>query len=317
MRNNYLHPTLLLTAFLVGTAVPASAEQLTILVPKSTSSLPLLLLADQDPLEGVDIRTETFINHPQALVRLLRGEVDLLYTGTSQGWENHLDGGPLVMVNTGTWGVSYLMGRDAEIRSFADLKGLRLAVPFPGSPLDFQTRTILRRKGLDPDRDLTISYAPPPQAAARLLQGRIDVAPLPEPLATTLEMNKGLVRLIAYTRAWAEINGGEAASPQVSLFATRSFSVSRAALITSLVQAWRLASEEVVVDPGPAAVLFAPVLELPPALVAAAARNTLMDVPSFAENRRLLCDYYQAVKQQLPGERPPLKDSFFFQAADD
>ena len=156
----------LLAATLAGAADTGVPEPLTILVPKSTASLPLLLLAEQDPLPGVDIRTETFINHPRALIQLLRGDADLLYTGTSQGWENHLGGGPLVMINTGTWGVSFLMGRDPGIRSFADLKGLRLSVPFPGSPLDFQTRTILRRQGLDPDRDLTITYAPPPQAVA-------------------------------------------------------------------------------------------------------------------------------------------------------
>jgi NitT/TauT family transport system substrate-binding protein len=306
-----------LAATLAGAAETGVPEPLTILVPKSTASLPLLLLAEQDPLPGVDIRTETFINHPRALVQLLRGDADLLYTGTSQGWENHLGGGPLVMINTGTWGVSYLMGRDPGIRSFADLKGLRLAVPFPGSPLDFQTRTILHRQGLDPDREVTITYASPPQAVGQLLQGQIDAAPLPEPLATSLEMNKGLIRLIAYTRAWAEVSGGEPASPQVSLFATRSFSHEKAGLITSLVSAWALATEQVVNDPETPARLFASALELPPDLIAAATRNTLLEVPSFSENRRLLIGYYDAVKMMLPGERLPLGELFFFQAADE
>jgi NitT/TauT family transport system substrate-binding protein len=312
-----LAAALLLAAVLVGAADSAAARELTVLVPKSTASLPLLLLAEQDPLPGVDLRVEVFINHPRALARLLRGDADLLYTGTSQGWENHLGGGPLVLVNTGTWGVSYLMGRDPGIRSFADLKGLRLAVPFPGSPLDFQTRTILHRQGLDPDREVTITYASPPQAVGQLLQGQIDAAPLPEPLATSLEADKKLVRLIAYTRAWAEVSGGEAASPQVSLFATRSFSREHEALIAALVAAWRLATEQVAADPEAFARSFAVFLELPPELAAVAVRHTLLKVPSFAENRRLVLGYYAAVKNQLPGARPPLREDFFFRAADD
>jgi len=312
-----LAAALLLAAVFVGAADSSPPEQVTILVPKSTASLPLLLLAEQDPLPGIDLRAEVFLNHPRALAQLLRGEADLLYTGTSQGWENHLGGGPLTLINTGTWGVSYLMGKDPGIKSFEDLKGLRLALPFPGSPLDFQTRTLLVHAGLDPDHDLSIVYAPPPQAVAQLLKGQVDVAPLPEPLATKLETGKGLLRLMAYTEAWAEFNGGEAASPQVSLFATRDFSSRHSGLLADLVAAWRLATEQVVADPEPAAHLCAGTLELPPPLIATAARHTLLHVPSGAENHRLLLEYYETVKQQLPGERPPLGKDFFFQAANE
>ena len=41
----------------------------------------------------------------------LRGDADLLYTGTSQGWENRLGGSPIVIVGTGVWGVSSLVGQ--------------------------------------------------------------------------------------------------------------------------------------------------------------------------------------------------------------
>lgn len=152
-------------------------QVLKILVPQSTSSLPILVLAQEDPLPGVDIQAETFINHPRTLSFLLRGEADLLLTGTSQGWNNYLNGGPVVMINTGVWGVSYLIGKDASIQRFSDLKGKRIALPFPGAPLDVQTRYILRTQGIDPDKDLQISYSPFGQTVPKLIMGQIRCSP--------------------------------------------------------------------------------------------------------------------------------------------
>ena len=168
---------------LPGRAAHPETPVLRLLVPRSNSSLPLLLVAEEDPIRDVDIQATLFQNHAQALALLLRGEADLLLTGTSQGWENYLSGSPLLMVGTGVWGVSFLVGSTdcPPIESVADLAGKTIALPFPGSPLDFQTRFLLQRHGLDPEQDLKLIYSPPPQTAALLLKGQIDAAPLPEP----------------------------------------------------------------------------------------------------------------------------------------
>jgi NitT/TauT family transport system substrate-binding protein len=208
---------------------------LKILVPPSTSSIPFFILAKNDPIPGIDIRADIFINHAQALAMLIRRETDLLFTGTSQGWQNRLDGGPVVMINTGVWAVSYFIGRDQNIKSFSDLKGKSIALPFPGSPLDFQTRFILSKEGIDPEKDLQISYSSFPHTVSRLLLGQIDAAPLPEPLATNLVLNKGLTRLIDYKEAWARVSGGEKGSPQVSLFSTDVFIQKEKKLIAELI----------------------------------------------------------------------------------
>ena len=283
-----------------------------VLGPSSTASVPLLLLAEEDPIEGIDIKTELFINHPQALARLLKGDADLLFTGTSSGWENYLDGGPLVVVNTGVWGVSSLVGKDPSIKGFSDLKGKRVALPFPGSPLDFQTRAILRRKGIDPDKDLTLSYSPFPQTVPMLLLGEVDAAPLPEPLATDVVMNRGLRRLIDYRKAWAEVNGGDERSPQVSLFCVRRDVVSKGALFAQVVGEWRRVSELVNRGPEGAAARTARALSLPAPVVSAAITNTLYFVPSFQENKSMVWRYYEEVKEYLPAKRGALKADFFF-----
>ncbi len=289
-----------------------AADTIKILAPKSTSSLPLLQLAVDDPLPGIDIQTDTFVNHPQALALLLKGDVDFLFTGSSQGWNNYLDGGPMLMINTGVWGVSYLIGKDESIKTLADLQGKRLALPFPGAPLDFQTRYMLEKAGVDPDKDVDISYSPFPQTVPKLLAGQIDAAPLPEPLATNLVKGKGLLRLVDFQTAWAAV-AGEPKSPQVSLFTTKDYASANAELIVPLVEAWNAAATKIRKDAETVAAQFAEELGVPAPMIAPAIQHTLFWLPSFEENQQRTLAYYNLVNTSLPEPKADLTEAFFFQ----
>jgi len=308
-----------LVALLVScAALPGAQAQDTqavtvrILVPQSTSALPFLVAQRDQPLGGTILKVEFFANHAQALARLLRGETDLLLSGTSQGWENRLDGSPIVMIDTGVWAVSSLVGRDRTITGFGDLRGRRIALPFPGAPLDFQTRALLAFDKLDPDKDLTISYGPFAQSVQRLLSGQIDAAALPEPLATTVVKKNGLLRLIEYSRAWARLTGGDPRSPQVSLFTTENYARDHAPLLGALVGAWDTASRAVADHPAEVAAQFAQALSTDPAILEEATRNTLLAVPSPAENKSRILAYYDSVSKFLPAGPRPLDERFFF-----
>jgi len=301
----------LLVPAAVTWADSAAAAQVRVLVSQTTAALPLLLMARDQSVPGVDLKVDFFSNHAQALAVLLRGETDLLLSGTSQGWENRLDGSPIVMLDTGVWGVSSLVGRDLSIKGFADLKGKRIAIPFPGSPLDFQSRTLLAFDKLDPDKDVTISFGPFAQSVQRLLSGQLDAAALPEPLATLVVKKNGLLRLVQYSKAWARFTGGDPQSPQVSLFATEGWAREHAPVVASVVSAWDMASRAVTASPGAAAAAFAAALAVDPAILEEAARNTLLAVPSPAENKARVLAYYQVVSKYLPAGPRPLDDRFF------
>jgi ABC-type nitrate/sulfonate/bicarbonate transport system substrate-binding protein len=298
----------------VSTALLDSQERqkLRILVPQSTSALPFFIMAKKSPIGGMTVSVELFVNHPQALALLLKGDADLLLTGTSQGWENRLDGSPIVMVDTGVWGISSLVGRDPTIKGFSDLKGKRIALPFPGSPLDFQTRAILVREKIDPDRDLTISYGAFTQSIPMLLAGQLDAIALPEPQATTIVKERGLARIVTYSEAWAKINGGDGSSPQVSLFATEAFARSHASALVKLIDAWREETRSVQESPAESAAAFASALSTSPDILTEAVMNTLFSVPSFPENKTKILAYYQDVEPYFPGPKRPLDEKFFF-----
>ncbi len=283
-----------------------------VLVSQTTAALPFLVMARDAAVPGVDLRVDFFANHAQALAVLLRGETDLLLSGTSQGWENRLDGSPIVMLDTGVWGISSLVGRDPSIRSFADLRGKRIAMPFPGAPLDFQSRALLAAEKMDPNRDVTISYGPFAQSVQRLLAGQLDAAALPEPLATMMVRKNGLLRLVEYSQAWARFTGGDPQSPQVSLFATEGYARDHAALISSVLKAWDAASKKVSAAPAEAAASFSEVLATDAGILEEATRATLLAVPSPAENRARVRAYYAIVSKYFPAEARQLDERFFF-----
>jgi ABC-type nitrate/sulfonate/bicarbonate transport system substrate-binding protein len=303
---------LVFATFSTAQAEDKRADTLRILVPQSTAALPFLLAAREQPIPGVELTVDFFVNHAQALARLLRGETDLLLSGTSQGWENRLDGSPIVMIDTGVWAVSSLVGKDRTITSFADLRGKRVALPFPGSPLDFQSRALLSFDKVDPDKDLTISYGPFAQSVQRLLSGQIDAAALPEPLATTVVRKNGLFRLVQYSQAWARVTGGDPQSPQVSLFATEGFARDHARMVGALIAAWDGASRAVTAHPSDIAARFAEALSTDPSILEEATRNTLLVVPSASENKSRVMAYYDAVSKFLPAGPRPLDERFFF-----
>jgi ABC-type nitrate/sulfonate/bicarbonate transport system substrate-binding protein len=269
-------------------------------------------MARNQSVPGVELSVDFFNNHAQALAILMRGETDLLLSGTSQGWENRLDGSPIVMLDSGVWGVSSLVGKDPAIRGFADLKGKRIALPFPGSPLDFQSRALLAFEKLDPDKDVAISFGPFAQSVQRLVAGQLDVAALPEPLATTVVRKSGLLRLVRYSDAWARFTGGDPLSPQVSLFATDGWAHAHSAVVAAVVAAWAEASTQVTDAPSRAATLFASDLEVDPSILEEATRNTLLSVPSPQENKQRVLAYYQAVSKYFPAGPRPLDERFFF-----
>jgi NitT/TauT family transport system substrate-binding protein len=302
----------LLLSVTIGHSADRGMEKVRILAPQTTAALPLLVMAEENALPGVTLQVDFFVNHAQALALLMRGETDLLLSGTSQGWENRLDGSSIVMIDTGVWALSSLVGRDPSLKGFADLRGRRLALPFPGAPLDFQSRALLAFEKIDPDKDLTISYGPFAQSVQRLLAGQVDAVALPEPLATTMVKKNGLLRLIEYSAAWARLTGGNEQSPQVSLFATEGFTREHTEMLRALIGAWNAASRTVTANPAEAATHYSPVLLTDPEILEEATRHTLFAVPAIAENKSRVLAYYTSVARYLPAGPRPLDERFFF-----
>ncbi len=79
----------------------------------------------------------------------------------------------------------FIVTSDDSIQTFADLKGKPVLCFFRNDMPDLVFRAIARMEGLDPDRDVALSYVQTPMEAAHLLAaGKAETAILPEPPAT-------------------------------------------------------------------------------------------------------------------------------------
>src|SRR6266446_3743080 len=93
-----------------------------------------------------------------------------------------LSGSDLVILAHTLPGVVHAMIVKPEIKRVEDLKGKKVGVTTFGSLTDFLVRHILRKKGLNPDRDVAlIQIGGDPERIGALKQGTIEAASLPFP----------------------------------------------------------------------------------------------------------------------------------------
>ena len=93
-----------------------------------------------------------------------------------------LSGSDLVILAHTLPGVVHAMVAKPEIKRIEELKGKKIGVTTFGSLTDFLVRHILRKKGLNPDRDIAlIQIGGDPERIGALKQGAIDAASLSFP----------------------------------------------------------------------------------------------------------------------------------------
>jgi NitT/TauT family transport system substrate-binding protein len=77
----------------------------------------------------------------------------------NQGIDAKLEGADLIYVASGLPTFVFQIYARPEIKSIADLKGRVVAVTQPAASTDYAMRIVLKRSGLEPDKDVKILYA--------------------------------------------------------------------------------------------------------------------------------------------------------------
>jgi NitT/TauT family transport system substrate-binding protein len=137
------------------------------------------------------------------------GQLDAAVLPVNVAAKLHTAGVPCRMAAVVGAGMVSVVTTDPAVRAFEDLKDRELHVAGQGATPEFVLRTIARKKGLDPDRDLKLAFQlPPPEIAASLVAGRITAAVLPEPFATQALQGNPKARVpFALDALWKEATG--------------------------------------------------------------------------------------------------------------
>lgn len=286
-------------AFAAGTGEAATEDATPVLelrYPTSVSSVPLLALLEQYP---GDYSGAFFTDHPQALAQLVSGEIDVLATGFSVGLSRYTSAGDLVHLMTPVWGASAFMAA-RPVSSIAEISGGTVYAPFAGSPIDIYLQASLDQAGASDS--VEIAYAPFPQAAALLSEGKATGAVLVEPLATTLELSGRAYRVENLHDGWARLTDGEPRSPQVSLFVTGDFLRGNRTELALLVGRLEALVAAVAAEPEAYAARFSEALGVPAPVLQTALANTLFDSPTMEASRQIITQYARVMELEPPGD---------------
>ena len=123
-------------------------------------------------------------------------------------------GMPLKLLAILSMGHLFVVSGDAGITSFKDLAGKELVGFFKNDMPDLVFRSIAKGHGMDPDKDMTITYVRTPMEAAQMLAaGRATTAILSEPPATAAIMmakkeGRILNRAVSLQEEWKQQHNG-------------------------------------------------------------------------------------------------------------
>ena len=107
--------------------------------------------------QGLEIQPIFVRGGPVAMAAMVSGEVDFAEIGGAQAvMRSRARGLDVSIIGSISNTTNYQLVGSKAIRSLEDLKGKIIAVTGAGAFSDFATRTFLRRKGIDPEKDVTL-----------------------------------------------------------------------------------------------------------------------------------------------------------------
>ncbi len=215
---------------LVSLGFGAKLEKLVISGPFASVAHPLAYIVENNNLGDVAKKVEFRMwKNPDELRALtLKGGADFIAVPTNVGANLYNKGVKIKLLNVSVWGILGMVSRDKDIKSLKDFKGKEVLVPFRADMPDIIFRTLLKKEGLDPDKDIKIKYvATPMDAMQMMIMRKMDHALLAEPaISMALRKTKSfpvsviaptLFRSVDLQTEWAKVFKTKDEIPQAGM----------------------------------------------------------------------------------------------------
>lgn len=293
-------------------ALPARAgalEGLTVWGMPASPSVVLARAVASGALAGLagDARFDVWRTADQMRAGVVSGDIALFAAPTYAAANLFNRGAGVRLVNVLTWGLLYVFaGQGVRLERIEDLKGKTLLVGAKNDAPDLLTRFVLKAAGLEPGRDVTLSYVgTSAEAVPLLLAGKADAAVLPEPAASAAEIKAkqagiAVNRALDVTELYAAHGGRAAGIPQAGLAVTEAFLEAHPEVVAALHVASTEAAGWVGQHPEEAAVLIADPIKLPAPIVEASLPRFRLKVTSARDAKADLEAYFQALMTLSP-----------------
>jgi NitT/TauT family transport system substrate-binding protein len=225
------------SALTLAAAPALSAEKLpklTLSGPFAAVSYPLIHMAETGALKDMAETVEFLAWKDPDQLRVLamdsKVNIDFIAMPTNVAANLYNRGVKLQLVNVSTWGVLWMISRDASLKTLADFKDKEVVMPLRADMPDIVFQVIAEKAGLDPRRDFKLRYVGSPLDAMQLLvMRRADHALLSEPaVSMALRKTKSfpvsviapeLHRSVDLQREWGRLLQRPARIPQAGIAA--------------------------------------------------------------------------------------------------
>jgi NitT/TauT family transport system substrate-binding protein len=249
--------TLVLAAiFLVFTgAVFADGAPITIGALKGPSGIGMALLFESPPLAYAG-RGATVVAVGSAdlmAAKVISGEFEGAVLPVNVAAKLYNSGIPIALGAIVGEGMLSFLSSDPSIKGIEDLKGRAVQVSGQGATPDYLFRRLLKAAGMDPAKDVELSYALPyPEAAAALAAGKIPCALLPEPFATlALVANPQLSAPFDVGQLWTRATG-QKSYPMSAFVVSSRLAKADPTAVQAILKAYEASIAWVVANPGEA-----------------------------------------------------------------
>lgn len=175
----------------------------------TTMGLVNLLSMEEKGTASLDYDLQLYGAADEIVPKLIKGELDMaaIPANLAATLYQKTNGGIQVMA-VNTLGVLYVVEKGDTVHSFADLKGRTILSTGKGTTPEYVLRYLLKKNGLDPDKDVKIEYySEASEVTAQMAATKKDaIAVLPQPYVTAAQMKDSSLRVVLdLTKEWNKV----------------------------------------------------------------------------------------------------------------
>jgi NitT/TauT family transport system substrate-binding protein len=198
------------------------------------------------------------LNEPlQVRKMMLDGTADFAILPTTMAAIMYNKGLKYQLIGIPVWGTLYLVGSDAGVARWQDLRDKRIYVMARGMTPDVMFRYLLSKNGIDPDKDVNLDYSFPTHIdlANAVAAGQASLAVISEPLASlVIRNNKDVRQIFNLEKEWCRFEN--TAIAETAFLGKESVIHNDNGIVKSIVSAYALSTCWVNQHPDSAAALI-------------------------------------------------------------
>ncbi|MBQ9827569.1 MAG: ABC transporter substrate-binding protein, partial [Lachnospiraceae bacterium] len=152
----------------------------------------------------------TIATAPDEVVgKIVKGEADIAAVPTNLASTLYAKTeGKVTILGVNTLGVLSFLEKEQTVNSVADLKGKTIYSTGQGANPQYILEYILKSNGIDPEKDVTINYKTEnTELATVFAEDPTAVVMAPQPVATSIILNTGAVKVLDVNEEWEKVGG--------------------------------------------------------------------------------------------------------------